>query len=250
MEFQQNANMIILGDAGESNPYHLFFYMIARFHFVDNGNNVIEYHYPNKKDCYISESALTNLPPRFKRELTKREGVIYGEIRPLRCYVDSIDEPWVYHYLRDLYKHIWTGTTKQKGKYTYISRSKNSLKSRRVLNEDCFTEDLRKMGFSIYNMEDLSFQDQIRLFRSSEIITGPHGAALSFALFCEENTVLCEIHPDIQGKAHFADISNKCKLRFYRFSKIHYFNEKNHDMVIDHIAYINSLKELIQLINQ
>ena len=240
---------IILGDAGEHNPYHLFFYMLARFQHVDTGSNEIEYYYPNKKNCYISETALSALPSRFKRYLTQEENVEYREIIPIRCGEDCIFDKWAYDYLRNLYSPIWKNSKQQKGKYTYISRSKTALKSRRILNEDTYTEVLRRLGFSIYNMEDLSFQDQINLFRTSEIITGPHGAAMCFALFCEPGTILCEIHPSIEKKGHFADLSQHCNLQFFRFAEIKYFNEENHDMVIDHKKYIESMTRLVQFVS-
>lgn len=247
-EGQQKQIKIVLGDAGEHNPYHLFFYMLARFKHVDNGSNEIEYYYPNKKNCYISEAALSALPPRFKRRLEKEEGVEYREIYPVMCGDDFLFDKSAYSYLRDLYKPIWQDVKRQKGKYTYISRSKAALKSRQILNEYYYLDELRRLGFSIYNMEDLTFEDQIRLFRSSEIITGPHGAAMCFGLFCEENTVLCEIHPTMEKKGHFADLSRSCGLRFFRFAEIKYFNEATHDMVIDHKKYIESIKRLVEYV--
>lgn len=247
MSATQTPIMIELGDAGEHNPYHFFFYMLGRFKFVDDGTNTILYHYPNKKNCYFSEAALSALPERFKREKEKREGVVYREIRPLRCYVDYIEDNWVYSYVRDLYKHIWENIKQIKGKYTYISRAKSGSKASRALNEERYLEDLKKLGFSIYHMEDLSFDEQIRLFRSSEIICGPHGAAFSFGMFCEPGTILCETFPAKPGKGHFADLSKHCDLKFFRYPHILYHHEESNDMIVKPAQYIESIKELIAL---
>ena len=91
----------------------------------------------------------------------------------------------------------------------------------------------------------MTFIDQIKLFAESEIITGPHGAAFSFAIFCKPQTLLYEIYKADNTKAHYTILANECNLKYKRFHDVTHFNELSHDMTIDKESYIDSLNELI-----
>jgi hypothetical protein len=209
---------IELGDAIENNPYHFFFYMVARFYYFDNGSSDIFFYYPNKRGDYFSEAALKALPPRFKRETEKYEGYEYIEMPGCLWYTESIEESWIYSYVRDLYKELWKGTPVEKGKYSYISRALGSKKTRRILNEEDLYTPLKQLGVSAYTLETMTFEQQVRLFASSEIITGPHGAGFAHLIFCKPGTIVCEINNGlVEKKGHYRDISIKCGLHHYQY---------------------------------
>lgn len=219
---------IEMGDAHETNIYHLFFYMIARFYFFDNGGTIV-YYYPNKYNSYISEQALASLPSRFQRELTKSPGYEYIEMPACQWHESSINESWIYSYVRDLYKHIWELVPQIKGKYTYISRNKRQVKSRCILNEDELVEPLKREGFSTYVLESMTFEDQIRLFRSSEIVTGIHGAGLAWLIFCCPKTLFLEIGlpgGETNHRHHYEHISVQCNLLYYRYPRLEIPNKE------------------------
>ena len=243
---EQTHKRLEMPDCGENNPYHLFFYMLPRLRFIDHGG-VVEYYYPKLQNTYLGEAALAALPSRFQREIKKQEGIEYMELPPVMCGVDCVFDPWVYNYIRDLYKDCWRDTVQQNKKYTYISRKKTQFQSRMVLNEEEYLKEIREMGFSVYCMEDLTFLEQIRLFRSSEIITGPHGAAFSFMVFCEPKTIVCEIMRDVPDKGHFSDIARKNELTFFRYTGITEYNEKDNNMKIHVDSYIAALREIVSL---
>jgi capsular polysaccharide biosynthesis protein len=58
----------------------------------------------------------------------------------------------------------------------------------RRYNQPEVVEMLSKHGFKPVFLEDLTFRESIRLFRSAEIIAGPHGAGLANLLFCTSKT--------------------------------------------------------------
>ena len=230
--FTQKPKRIELGDAWGTNPYHLFFYMVSRFYYVDNGSTEIIYYYPKKETDFFTEGAFAALPSRFKRETVKDDAFEYVELPGCMWKHDTIEEPWMYEYIRDLYKDIWSSTKQQKGKYTYSIRDPALTKYRRVLNHKEVITVAKQEGFSIYDMGNLTFVEQIRLFRSSEFIVGVHGAALAFLVFCEPDTQVLEIYPNLPGKNHYYDLSIKMGLRYGRFTGLDSFNEENEDMTI------------------
>jgi len=210
---------IELGDAVDENPYHLYFYMISRFYYFDHGNNVIPYYYVSRGQSYFAEAALAALPARFQRETIKREEYEYIEMPGCNWYPDMIDEPWMPNYVSTLYKHIWEGFNQEKGKFSFISRKQGKKKARRIINEAELYEPLKKIGFSIYHLEDLTFEQQVRLFATSEIITGGHGAGLAHIIFCKPNTLICEInHGQTPAKNHYVNLALQCNLRHYMYN--------------------------------
>jgi hypothetical protein len=247
---------IELGDAIETNAYHLFYYMISRFYFFDNGKDDIVYYYPNKKNNYLSERALALLPPRFKRETEKKPGYEYVEMPGCIWYTYTIGEPWMYAYVRDLYKPLWENIPQEKGKYIYISRNKQHIKARRLLNEEELYVPLKEAGFSTYVLDHMTFEDQIRLFRSSEIITGLHGAGMAWLIFCHPGTYLLEtaiVGGVKKHRPHYEDICVKCDLRYYRFTNTKYPNKETYpdcvddDCVVDPKEYMNIIKKIVEL---
>lgn len=248
---------IELGDANECNTYHFFFYMIARFYYVDNGGEIL-YYYPNKYNHYFPERGLALLPSRFKREFVKTPGYEYVELPACKWEECSIDEPWIYDYVKNLYKDIWKSTSQIKGKYTYISRNKREVKGRRMLNEEELLLPLKRKGFSVYTLDHMTFEEQIRLFRSSEIITGLPGAGMAWLIFCEPQTIFLEVaYPgSLQDhKKHYQHVCHSCNLQYYRYEKINppnkeIFPDANHDdCVIDPTEYTRVLESLVLLNN-
>jgi hypothetical protein len=208
--------------------------MIARFKFIDTGGEIV-YYYQNTRNNYLCESALSALPSRFIRE--QIVDPTYEYVRLPAMIWDSniglIQEPWMYEYVKNLFKPLWEHRTQQKGKYTYISR-KPSIDMRVVLNESEYHDPLKYLGFSFYYMEDLTFKEQIALFATSEIILAPHGAALTFALFCAAGSVLMEIHDTYRAKSYpfYYDLARACGLHWILLSKIELI-EKNYKVDVD-----------------
>jgi len=240
---------IELGDAVDENPYHLYFYMISRFYYFDHGDTIIPYYYISQSKSYFAEAALAALPPRFQRETVKHEGYEYIEMPGCNWYPDTIDEPWMPNYVRNLYKHIWEGYSQEKGKFSFISRKQGKKKARRIVNEAELYEPLKKLGFSIYHLEDLTFEQQVRLFATSEIITGGHGAGLAHIIYCAKNTLICEInHGQTPAKNHYVNLAVQCGLRHYMYNGAEPIpdgvTDGTEDLKVDVPKYITALSHI------
>ena len=204
----------------EENPYHLLFYMIAPFYYVDNGILPIRYLYFKKNNHYLPNEALRNLPERFKREYNKEEQIEYIQLPGCKWHIGWIDEPWIYEYVRNLYKHVWESTPQERGKRIYISRHVTRVSQRAILNEDELKPVLKEIGISYYVLENMTFIDTIRLFKSAEFVTGPHGAGFAWLVFCDRGTIFLEIYKDKPLKEYYKDMSFKCNLQFLRFTGV------------------------------
>lgn len=76
-------------------------------------------------------------------------------------------------------------------KRIYISRL--NAKKRKIINENELYGILKKHCIDIVNPENLSFQDQVTLFRNAKTIIGLHGAGLTNMLFMNRFSNVVEI---------------------------------------------------------
>lgn len=214
--FTNYPKLSMLENGGDSNPYHLFIYMISKLYNIDINDKEIIFYYP-ASDSLLAEEAMENLPKRFKREKLIRMNTEYIDLPIGQWYAFTIDvDKWTYPYIRNLYAHITEDIKIIPGKYSYISRSYKENTTRKIKNEENIIPMLRKFGFSIYYLELLSFKDQIRLFASSEIIMGPHGAGLTWSLFMNQSSKLFEI--TLVDESCFKHISDILGIHYARCS--------------------------------
>jgi hypothetical protein len=73
----------------------------------------------------------------------------------------------------------------------YISRSRAS---RGLINEVEIRPILDKYGFETLICEDLSFEDQVKIFSEAKVVLGPHGAGIYNQIFCHPGATIIEIY--------------------------------------------------------
>lgn len=75
----------------------------------------------------------------------------------------------------------------------YISRQ--DATRRRVTNEDRVMESLSRLGFERCVPGQLSYEDQVRLFRGADVIVGPHGMGFTNLVYADDAAVI-ELFPE------------------------------------------------------
>ncbi len=94
----------------------------------------------------------------------------------------------------------------------YISRHKAS--HRRLLNEADIIEILDRFGFQVIRPEELSFTEQVEIFKQATAIVAPHGAGLANIVFCQPNTKVIELFAN-EVLNYYWIISNHVGLDYY-----------------------------------
>ena len=115
--------------------------------------------------------------------------------------------------------------------------SRNKSKHRKIANEESLIPVLKQYGFQIIYPEDISFVEQISLYRNAEIIGGLHGGALTNILFMNEGTKLIEIR-------RYGDNKNNCYFTLASELKIDYYYLESES--IDEDFYISDVKVKVQ----
>ncbi|MBM3590962.1 MAG: glycosyltransferase family 61 protein, partial [Alphaproteobacteria bacterium] len=104
----------------------------------------------------------------------------------------------------------------------YITRDKKFKRS--ILNEKELIQILQSRGYLIYSLEDISFSNQVDIFKNASVIISAHGSGLTNIVFCEPGTSILEIYGPGCGERCFARISNHAMLKYSAFevNKISY----------------------------
>lgn len=79
-----------------------------------------------------------------------------------------------------------------------------------MANEEEVVSVLRKgnmMHLNVVDTSTMSYYDQLKLIRNTNVLVGVHGAGLMFIMFAAEEAVLVEIHPSYRQDRHFRHAS-------------------------------------------
>lgn len=83
----------------------------------------------------------------------------------------------------------------------FISRARS--RCRRCLNEDQILGHLEPYGFQAIFLEDLTVQDQLRIFSESVLVVGAHGAGFSNLIACTSQAAIIELLPKPGAFSHY-----------------------------------------------
>ncbi|MCU0327882.1 MAG: glycosyltransferase family 61 protein [Chitinophagales bacterium] len=85
------------------------------------------------------------------------------------------------------------GNPKHNSRKIYVTR--RNARSRKIFNEEILLDFLSKQGFEILELENLSIQAQIEMFRSATVFVSIHGAALTNMVWMQDRSKIIEIMP-------------------------------------------------------
>jgi capsular polysaccharide biosynthesis protein len=97
------------------------------------------------------------------------------------------------YYLEKLRSQVLPQRRREKKHRILISRAKSASNDRKrhILNEVELCNELSKLGFKRYILEDLSIMDKVELFYDAEMVVAPFGAGESHLVFSEGISYLC-----------------------------------------------------------
>ena len=93
------------------------------------------------------------------------------------------------NYIRGrVFQHLGLADVARTRRRIYVSRARTAW--RRILNEPEVIETLAKFGFEAVRPEELSFEEQVKLFHSAEAVVGARGAGLTNMIFSKDLRIL------------------------------------------------------------
>ena len=197
------------GASGHNNYSHWLLDMLPKFKLYDEifNFNDLDYIYLNKLNDYqkttIDLLGLKNVKiidsNRYRHleceELiaTHHPSYFKGFILDQAQFIPK----WIIEWLR---KNFLDKSEKiNLGDKIFIDRSSSTFGHCQIINLGETLEFLKSQGFESVKLENLSFQQQVFLFKKAKIIVGAHGAGLSNLSFCQKNCKVIEIRPSKPG---------------------------------------------------
>lgn len=113
---------------------------------------------------------------------------------------------------RCIFKHCRIDHPPARKNRIFISRKKAAY--RHMHNQDGVNALLARRGFKAYDLEDLSFAEQVALFHDAEMVVSPHSSGLINLLFAPPETRVLEISA-LAPEPSFYSLSQALGQRYY-----------------------------------
>jgi len=231
-KFNGNILSIVSGGAGKHNYGHWLVDVLSRILIFKKvySLNIIDFVYvPNYKLKFQKET-LALLGIKKSKIIDSEEykyikgHKIYATDHPISHDFNKIS-PFIAREIKDnLFKKININHNNEKiYKKIFIERdySKFNLEGdlkkyrdeRILINSDEIAFFLKKKGFQIIQLKNMTFATQSNLFNRAEIVIGMFGAEMTNLLFCKPKTKIIEIKNRSHSLPDFVNISKACKLK-------------------------------------
>lgn len=146
---------------------------------------------------------------RLVFHLESPAGLIFPKVSrpdPLRCYDTSLFNAYRRHVLQSFDLLDIPPPTIPSVVLSLRHRTPQKNVGRVMSNEQDVITVLQKgnmMDLHIIDGAKMSYGEQLKLIRNSNVLIGIHGAGLMFIMFAAEEAVLVEIHPSYRQDRHF-----------------------------------------------
>jgi hypothetical protein len=146
---------------------------------------------------------------RIVFHLESPAGLIFPKVSrpdPLRCYKTSLFDAYRRYILQSFELLDVPPPEIPSVVLSLRHRTEQKNVGRVMANEEAVVAVLKQgnmMNLQVVDTAKMSFYDQIKLIRSTNVLVGIHGAGLMFIMFAAEEAVLVEIHPSYRQDRHF-----------------------------------------------
>lgn len=123
--------------------------------------------------------------------------------------------PWVLDWLKERLSPAMASLDSSVSPYVFVSRAK--AKFRNVTNEPEVRDYLERMGFQSWELETMSYPEQMALFDQAKVIVAPHGAGLTHLFYSKPGTKVIEFYDPMYVNACFYSLANAVDLDYYYF---------------------------------
>lgn len=249
-EYNCRVFSLLCGVDANNNYYHWFFDSLSRFFIFK------KYYKFNKNDFFL----IHNLKHDFQIQSLKLLGIRniinsynakHIKAKKIICinFVRQFNlsfQKWIINYLKKFLLKKNNKINKKKIKI-FIDRTGIEGSYRGIANRDEFINFLKTKNFIILDPSKLKFLDEIKIFKSADIVIGIYGAGLTNMIFCKKNTKVIEIKPYYIKDNLYKDMAINCNLK-YSLIRSKIINKSETNRSYDGQLYV-STKKLKKLIN-
>ena len=202
-----NGNILCLtqGASGHSNYFHWLFDILPKIKIFSKIYNLdqIEYFYLSK----LKDFQKTTLKLLKCDKIKIIESNRYRHVSANKIF--AVDHPWysqgyilneaknlpmwIINWLRNSF--LTAACKFDNNEKIFIDRTESQFNHCQLQNNNEVSSFLKSRGFTTYKVGQLTFEQQIYLFKKAKLIVGAHGAAFANLTFCSPGTKIVEIKP-------------------------------------------------------
>ncbi len=247
-----NIAVLAQGASGYNNYAHYLFDIMPKLKLLSLSTNLkkIDFFYFSKLNKYqkeilkffdISERKILDSNKYRYVQSDKIIGVTHpnytkGTISEAHSKMPA----WIIYFLRK--KFLKNRKHKKKFDKIFIDRSDSKLSHCKLINNNEVKSFLKLNGFKILKLSNLSFNEQINIFRDARVIVGPHGAGFANLVFCMKKTKVIEIIPTNHPNKVYQRISKINHLKYTKLKIRKINSNKNGDMFLKKVFFKKLLK--------
>jgi capsular polysaccharide biosynthesis protein len=209
---------LLTGTPGNNNYYHWFFDCLSRLCLTNSviaSYQHVKYLVPDDIYSYQKET-LKELGITSLQYITSREvSFVSAKTVIATSYPNpQINDPaeWTIDFIRKSFIHLGSPPRTQH-EFLYISR-RDSLRARRLTNEEYLLSLLNPLGFRTIYLSEISFPEQVNLFANAKMIVGVHGAGFANLVFSRKGAVVCELFSQCYQPVMYQKISRYLQLDY------------------------------------
>ena len=243
---------LLSGGGAKINYYHWFFDTLPRLKLLSESpykTLVDKYLIANAKESYKLESLqYLGIRPEQLIESLDHPNIEARQIvvttHPNQASLEPVPE-WICQFLRTAFL---PSTTIESTKRILISRQRAS--KRRIINEDRLFDELKKYNFERIFLEDLSFQDKVKVFSEANTVISPHGASLTNLVFSPAGAKVIEIFPPSSKHPAYKYIADIQGLDYAPYEGKSDTSQKNgKDLHADFYVEVDEIIDLIRTLD-
>ncbi|MCS6781778.1 MAG: glycosyltransferase family 61 protein [Gloeomargarita sp. SKYBB_i_bin120] len=218
---------VMTDGSGGANYWHWLINIVPKFILLQQGDV-----WP-KIDYFLVDQPLKQLEitleilgvPQAKRIPTKFNYSLRSPLVVVPTFIREIP-PWILDGLRTSFLPYGQAPLQPHPK-VYISRRK--AQRRRILNEAQVVDYLVSRGYTVCCLEDLSFLEQVGLFRGARYVIGVHGAGLTNLVWGESGGRVLEIFPAVPCRDCYWILAHQAGWDYYYWYPDSQHGNENYD---------------------
>ncbi len=193
------------GASGHNNYFHWLFDILPKIKIYSEKYdlNTLDYFYLSKlKEFQKSALKILKLDnikiidAKKYRHISSNE--IFAVEHPWYFQGNILEEAknlpsWIINWVRESF--LESASEFNANEKIFIDRSESRFEHCQIQNNEEISSFLINKGFTPYKTGQLTFEQQIYLFKKAKIIIGAHGAAFANLAFCSPKTKVIEIKP-------------------------------------------------------
>ena len=246
----------LTGGAGKHNYFHWLFDVLPRIAILEKSIDI------NEPDFYL----LPSLKHPYQKQTLEKLNIPFSKLlngeksKHFSCdKLITTDHPYVFnndpsqsilsipHWIVEWLKKKFESNNLKSINFSdkiYIDRNDSINKEKRfIINNSELREHLKKLGFQILVLSDLSFANQVEIFRNSKIVIGLHGAGFANVIFSKPGTKVIELQSKTAGNI-VCNLCVQCNLNYKKIS----VDSKNSNLMGQQGSIHINLNELDKII--